>query len=268
MAYVINALTGNHNYLVDFFVSAAVVAGQVLVREATASNVGEVADPVGTGSGGLTDVVDVLGIAQDAATSDTTPATDPRYGYGGRLLQVAAGGLENLVRVEINPFAVYRFAIAGGTAAGTVLQPSTATPANVLSNDTLDSSAPFGLITDTAVGTISMVGGLLKGRTGNNAGAIRKMTAHTNSVSTTVGMGFVNQIPVGDTFIRVPYSREVTGMQMTTNFVEANGIIAAMTAAPGTLGPWRVVGVHIDEVRDIASVDVVCLDHMYAPLTA
>src|SRR3990167_2461133 len=267
MASVVGSLVGEKGYLADFFVSAAVVARQVLVREATASNTGEVADPAGTGSGGLTDVVDMVGIAQDAATQDTTPATDPRYDYGGRMLQEAAGGLENLVRVEINPFAIYRFPISGAATAGTVLVGTTTTPAHILTQDTADTTAPFGLITETAVGTISMVGGLLKGRTGNNAGAIRKITAHSNNTSTTCAMGFINSIPVNDTFIRVPYSREVTGMQMTTNFVEANGIIAAMTAAPGTLGPWRVVAVHINEVRDLAYVDVVCLDHMFNPTT-
>ena len=268
MAITVRSLTGETGFLLDFFVSAAVVAGQVLVREATASNTGEVADPVGTGSGGLTDVVDVVGLAQDAATLDTTPATDPRYDYGGRLLQVAAGGLENLVRVEVNPFAVYRFPVSGAAAAGTVLVVTTTTPAHILTNDTADTTAPFGLITETAVGTVSMVGGLIKGRTGNNAGAIRKMTSQVNSVSVTVAMGFINSIAVDNTFIRVPYSREVTGMQMTTNFVEANGIIPSMTAAPGTLGPWRVVAVHIDEVRDLAYVDCICLDHYYNPLSA
>lgn len=268
MAHVVGSLVGSLGYPVDFFVSAAVVARQVLVREATAANVGEVADPAGNGSGGLTDVVDMVGVAMDAATSQTSPTVDPRYGYGGALLNVAAGGLENLVRVEINPFAVYRFPISGSATAGTVLVVTTTTPAHILTQDTADTTAPFGLIAETAVGTISMVGGLLKGRTGNNAGAIRKITAHTNSVSTTCAMGFINSIPVNDTFIRVPYSREVTGMQMTTNFVEANGIIAAMTAAPGTLGPWRVVGVSINEERDTAYVDVICLDHLYKPLTA
>lgn len=268
MATVVGSLVGEKGFLADFFVSAAVVAGQVLVREATAANTGEVADPAGNGSGGLADVVDMVGLAQDAATQTTTPTVDPRYDYGGRMLQVAAGGLQNLVRVEINPFAVYRFAISGAAAAGTVLVVTTTTPAHILTNDTLDNTAPFGLITETAVGTVSMVGGLIKGRTGNNAGSIRKMTSQVNSVSVTCAMGFINAIAVNDTFIRVPYSREVTGMQMTTNFVEANGIIAAMTAAPGTLGPWRVVAVSINEVLNTAYVDCICLDHHYNPLTA
>ena len=251
MATVESSLLAGHGYMADFFVAAAVVSGQVLIREATATNVGEAADPAS-----VTSVIAMIGVAQNAATSDTTPTADPRYDLGGNLLFVA-NSLENLVRVEINPLAVYRFPIAGGTAAGTVLQPSTSTPANILSNDTL-AAAPGALITDTAVGTINMAGGLVKGRTGNNVGQIRKMNARTNSVSTTASIGFINAIAVGDTFIRVPYSRMVAAMQMTATFIEANGIIAT-----GTGAIFRVVRVFIDEQNDVASVHVVHGGHFY-----
>ena len=257
MANCVGSLVGSKGYLMEFFCTAAVVVGQVLVRDPTGSSAGEVADPAGTGSGGLSDIVDMVGVAQDAATVDTTPAQEPGRGING--------ALENLVRVEVNPFAIYRFRISGSATSGTVLVVATSTPAHILSNDTADTTAPFGLVTDTAVGTISMVGGLLKGRTGNNVGAFRKITAHSNSVSTTVATGFINALAAGNTFIRVPYSRQCTGMQLTTDFTEANGIIAAMVAAPGTLGPWRIVAVDIDEQRDMAYVDAVSVDHYYSP---
>ena len=248
MATVESSLLAGHGYMADFFVPAAVVAGQVLIREATATDVGEVADPATT-----TSAIAMVGVAQNAATFDATPSADPRYDLGGNLLFVA-NSLENLVRVEINPFAVYRFPIAGGTAAGTVLQPSTATPANILAQDTASAS----VITETAVGTINMAGGLIKGRTGNNVGQIRKLNAHSNSVSTTAGIAFLNTDVVGDTYIRVPYSRMVAALQMTTNFVEANGIIAT-----GTGALFRVVRVFIDEQNDVASVHVVHAGHFY-----
>lgn len=254
MAMTVRALTGGTGFLLDFFVSAAVVAGQVLITETTASNLGEVMNPTTTAA------ADCVGIAQDAATSVGSLTVDPRYDLGGKLLNVAAGGLENLVRVEVDPFMVYRFPIAGGATSGTALAPASATPANILSNDTADSSAPYGLITDTAVGTISMAGGLVKGRTGNNAGQIRKLTAHSNSTSTTTAMSFVSPIAVGDTFIRVPYSRAVGTIQLTSNFVEANGVIAT-----GTGATFRVVAVLIDEARDIAYVDAVSPDHFFSP---
>lgn len=253
MAVAVRCLTGGTGFLMDFFVSAAVVAGQALVIETTASNMGEVMNP-----GSVTSAADMVGIAQEAATSNGSLTVDPRYDLGGKLLNVAAGGLENLVRVEVDPFMVYRFPIAGGATAGTALAPATATPANILSNDTADTSAPYGLITDTAVGTISMVGGLVKGRTGNNVGQIRLLTAHSNSTSTTTAMSFVNTIAAGDTFIRVPYSRRGQAMQFTTNFVEANGVIAT-----GTGAAFAVVAVHIDEQLGVAYVDVVSRDHQF-----
>lgn len=257
MATTVRALTGGTGFLLDFFVGAAVVAGQFLMRETTTSNLGEVLNVT------TTSAVDMVGIAQDAATSNGSLTVDPRYDLGGKLLNVAAGGLENLVRIEVDPFMIYRIPIAGGATAGTALAPATATPANILSNDTADTTAPFGLITDTAVGTIDMTHGLIKGRTGNNVGQIRKLTAHTNSVSCTTGMSFVNNVGVGDTLIRVPYSRAVAAIQFTAEFTEANGIIAT-----GTGATMRVVGVHIDEARDMAWVDAISSDHLLNPESA
>lgn len=250
MATVVGSVVGEKGFLADFFVSAAAVAGQVLIREATATDVGEVADPASEIS-----VIAMVGVAHNAASFDATPADDPRYDKGSdKRINATAGTIENIVRVEINPFAIYRFRIAGGTAADTVLQPSTATPANILAQDTASAT----VIADTAVGTINMAGGLVKGRTGNNAGAIRKLNAHTNSVSTTVGIAWVNTDAVGDTYIRVPYSRHVATVQLTTNFVQANGIIAVATGAT-----FRVVAVHIDEQRDTAAVDCVYAGHFF-----
>jgi hypothetical protein len=257
MAMTVRCLTGGTGFLLDFFVSAAVVAGQVLIREVTTSALGEVLNPTTTAA------ADCIGIAQDAATSVGSLTVDPRYDLGGKLLNVAAGGLENLVRIEVDPFMIYRFPIAGGATSGTALAPASATPANILSNDTADVAAPYGLITDTAVGTIDMTHGLVKGRTGNNAGQIRKLTAHSNSTSCTTAMSFVSTLAVGDTFIRVPYSRAVQAVQLTSNFVEANGIIATSTGAAFT-----VIGVLIDEARDQAYVDCISRDHNLNPESA
>jgi len=118
-------------------------------------------------------------------------------------------------------------------------------------------------VTDTAVGTVSMAGGLLKGRTGANAGAMRKITAHSNNTSTTVGMGFVNALGVGDTFIRLPWSRAVPVVSLTTNFVEANAIEATNTGSD-----LRVVNVKIDELNDQAWVDVILGMAFYNPQAA
>ena len=260
MARAIGSLAGAKDYLTDFFVSAAVVSSQLLVREATASNLGEVASPAGTGSGGLTDTLDIMGTSTDAATSVTSPTVEP-----GRNLVVAAGGLENIVRVESNPMAIYRFKVAGGATSGTAL--ATGNPANIIIISTADVAAPYATLTCAGAtgnpGTINMSGGLVKGRMGNNAGSIRKLILQVNSVSCTVGIGFLNPIAAGDTFIRVPYSRAIAYTQMTSDFTEMNGLISV-----GTLGALRVVNVEIDETRDIAYVDVIASDHFYNPESA
>lgn len=261
MAYVSGTLVGSKDFLLDFYASAAFVAGQLVVREATASNIGEAANPAGTGSGGLTDTIDILGIATDAATSNTSPTREP----GSLLVSPTLAGLENLVRVQVNPFAIYRFQVAGGATAGTAL--ATGNPANVLVITTADAVTPYATLTAAGAsgnpGTINMSGGLIKGKTGNNVGSIRKLISQVNSTSVTVGIGFLNPTAIGDTFIRVPYSRAVAGMQMTTDFTQANGLISV-----GSLGAFRVYQVIIDEANTLAWVDVVPSDHWWNPESA
>jgi hypothetical protein len=252
MGTAIRTLDGGNDYYLDFMVKETIAAAQALVREATATAIGEVADPAST-----TAAADFIGCAAHAVTFNATPTVDVNY---PRILSNYS--LENLVRVLVNPMTIWRFPISGGATAGTALQPSTATPANILVNDTADASGP-DLITDTAVGTVNMEGGLIKGRTGNNAQSIRKQNAHTNSTSVAVGVDFLYAIEVGASFIRVPYSRHIINAQFTSDFTEMNGIIAT-----GTGAPFAVVNVHIDEQRDQAWVDVVSRDHFYSPESA
>lgn len=240
----IKTMDGGEGFKLDFFISEAITAGQVLVRTPTAAVAGEVADPASVNALTL-----AVGCADVDVTYNAAPTQEPN---------VAGFNVENLVRIVANPLSVWRFNMAGGTAAGTVLQPSTATPANILSQD----AASTTVITDGAVGTASMVGGLIKGRSGANGGAIRRLSAHTNGTSTAVIVAFQNSVAVGDTMIRVPWSRAVVEMELTTNFVEANAIEA--TAAQG--GPVAVVGVHIDEENDTGYVDVVFADNWLSPV--
>ena len=241
MAYVAGDLVGSKQFLMDFLISAALVAGQLIMRETTASETGEVLAAT------TTSFVDAIGVCVDAATYSTTPTAEP-----GAL---SSYGIQNLVRVACNPFQIIRLEIKG-TAGGAALGSSS--PANILTNTTADSSAPYGVITAAEVGTIDMSGGLVKGRTGNNAGAVRKLTTHSNNTSCTAAMGFVYALAAGDTFIRVPYSRAAIAVQLTTDLVNANGVIAY-----GTGCVIRVTNVKIDEQRDIAWVDGVAADHMY-----
>lgn len=245
MATAVGTLVGSKAFLMDFYNSGALVAGQVVVREATASNKGEATNPSST-----TSVTDMLGVLIDAAASVNTPTREP-----GTLL-FATTGLENIARLDANPFAIYRFQVAGTAVTGSALTASS--PAQILTNTTL--SAGGTVITGGApISTIDMSGGLIKGRTGNNAGSIRKLVSQVNSVSVTVTTAFLNPIAVGDTYIRLPYSRAAVAMQLTdTNYIQANGAVAFATGAS-----FRVVNVIIDEQNSTAFVDVIAALHFY-----
>ncbi len=251
MAVAVGNVVGEKSFILDFYASAGLTgtAGQMVVREATATNIGEATNPASA-----TSMTDVVGVLIDPTTSQTAPTKEP----GTLLFAVSAGlpALENIARVDCGPFNIFRFPIAGGTAAGTVLQGTTLTPANIVLNTT--ASAGGTLISAATIGTINMAGGLVKGKVGNNAGSIRKISAHSDNTSETVGIAFLNALAVNDQFIRVPYSRACTTIQLTTNFVQANGIIAF-----GTGTAMRVVNVIIDEQNNLAWVDAIATLHFY-----
>lgn len=247
MALVVGELVGGKSFYTDFLASAALAAGIPVLADISASTVGEAKTAT------TTSLVDALGITTDAVTvsGSSTPATEP--------IPDVSFSQQDLVRVIANPFQIVRFRIAGTATDGAAL--ATTAPAQVLTNGTADTSAPYATITSTAVGTVTCAGGLIKGRTGANVAAIRKLNAHTNNVSTVVSLGFLFPIAVGDTFIRVPFSRNVNGVTLTTLLKEARGDIAA-EVADGT-GAVRVVNVIIDEVNDQAYVDVMFSDHWF-----
>ena len=247
MAIAVGTIVGAKSFLQDFYASAAFVAGTVVVREATVANLGEAAAPSST-----TSATDVLGVTTEPVTSVVGPTREP-----GSLLLAAAGGLENIVRVDTCPFTIFRFQYSGGAGNNVALAPDTAAAANILINTVADSTVKT-VVTSVGTGTVSMAGGLIKGRSGGNAGAIRKMISQVNSTSTTVGIGFVNTIGVGDTFIRVPNSRAIQTMQLNTAFTQANSIIAT-----GTGAAVRTVNVVIDEMTNLAYVEVIFTLHQY-----
>lgn len=238
MAMPVGSFVGTKSPAMNFLLSASLVAGQFVVREATASNAGEAATCAST-----TSVLNTLGIATDAATYTVSLGAEPN-----EITQA------NIVRLIGGPFEVYRIKMAGSSTTGAAI--STASPGNILTNTT--ASATGVLITSANVGTIDMSGGLVKGRTGNNVGAIRKIVSHSNNTSETVTMAFTNAVEVGATFIRTPVSRAIAAIQLTSNYVEANGIIAT-----GTGATFRVTSVLIDEQRDIVYIDALATGHWY-----
>jgi hypothetical protein len=248
MALVVGSLVSSKSFLGDYYVSKALIAGQVVIRDTALTGLGEVTDPGSTSS-----AANVMGVTIDAATSVTSPTKEP-----GTLL-VNTSGLENIVKLNVDPHAIYRFQLSASTVSGVAL--NAVSPANILTVTVADTVAPFATITAGApVGTASdMSGGLIKGRTGNNAGSIRKLISKVDSTSVTVGIGFLNATAVGDTFIRTPFSRQVIAMLMTTDFTQANSIPTDAT----TGAVFRVVNVIIDEQNSLAWVDVVSASHFY-----
>jgi hypothetical protein len=254
MARAIGSLVGGKDYLADYFVSAAVTVSQILVREATASNAGEAADPT------TTTATDCLGCATDQATYTATPTQNP-----GAFWPPTSGTLENLVRIEVNPFAIYRFPISGGATAGTALSNgASGAGRNILIISTAGSKTVLTAAGTTGnSGTNDLSGGLVIGKSGANVGQIRKLVSHVDNTSDTVTVGFLNNTVLNDMFIKVPFGRSVQRIQMTSDFTQANGVIAT-----GTGAFFRVLNVVFDEQNSLAWVDAVSGDHMYNPESA
>ena len=202
---------GGGGLMARFHIRATTIAGALLIRNAEATDAAEADDPTTTAA------VAALGVALEAVTYSATQADFNGFPPYRTSME------EGTVGILFDPFQVLKMRVAGGATAGTAL--ATGTPANILSNDTADAT---GLtITDTAVGTIDMDGGLICGRTGNNAGVVRRNTTHTDNVSDAVIVPFPRTIAVNDTFIRVPYSKSAQNVQLTdVTFIEADGTIA------------------------------------------
>lgn len=235
---------------VQYKISSAITEGQVVIRDATLTNSGEVDD-----SGSATAALNNLGCALDTGTYTTTQAADMT---------------EGLVRVTQDPFSVWEFRVSGNGTTGTALVAATTTPANILQNDTASTS---GLtLTETAVGVIQRTGALLKGRTGANAGVTRKVSAHTDNVSIAVTVPFPNDIAVNDTFICVGYGKQLINLTLTATDGTPAATLPQYSEADGTTGtdiagiPVEIVDVLIDELNDTAVVQAVMRTHWFNSL--
>ena len=239
MARVVKIMGGEGGfYYSDYKVDATTVAGALGIRSTSTSSAGEVVDATTTAA------LNALGIYSEAVTYTATP-TGP-----------LGATPEGIVRIITHPFAVIEWEIAG-SAAGAAL--ATANPANRLVNETADTTNL--IVTDDVIGTINMAGGLIKGRSGANAGQLRRIITHNDNVDERVEVAFVNDIAVGDSFIRVPFSKAGIAVQLTTDLTEADGVIAT-----GTGIPMMIYDVIIDEARDVAWVYGVLRTHYYNSL--
>lgn len=211
------------------------------MRNSNVSTSGEVIDATATSA------VALLGIYEETVTFSTTQSAYDGY----------PADEEGTVLIESDPFAVYKLRTAGGATAGAAL--ATTAPANIVTNTV--ASAGGTLVSAAEIGTVTFNGGLLCGRTGNNAGITRRISAHVDSVSETVEVPFPRAIAAGDTFYRVPWSKATQTVQLVTLLTEANGIIVYATGAE-----FIVIDVQFDLIRDEVLVYALPRAHAYKPL--
>lgn len=241
---------GSYQDTLRYKMSSAITEGQVVIRDATLTNPGEVDD-----SGSATAALNTLGCVMDTATYTTTQATDM---------------IEGLVRVCQDPFAVWEFAVSGNGTSGVALVAAATTPSNIFVNDT--ASAGGTLITETAVGVIQRTGALIKGRTGANAGITRKVAAHTDSTSCAVTVPFPNAIALNDSFLCVGLGRQLIALSLTATDGTPAATYPQYAEVDGTTGtdaaglPVQIVDILMNEMTDTAVVQVVMRTHLFNSL--
>ena len=235
---------GQGEVLKRFTIGATTLAGALAGLQAVATvNTAAEAIPATT-----TACLNTLGVFAETKTYSTTQADFDGF----------PADEEGTVGIIADPFQVLEFLANAGATDNTALN-STA-PANILTNTSADTA---GLtITAAEVGTVSFAGGLVVGRTGNNAGLVRRLTAHTNSTSTAVTVPFPRTIAATtDTFIRVPWSKGTLAVQLITNVTKADAIIVQ-----GTGIPFQVTDVIFDIVNTSVLVQCVARTHWHNSL--
>lgn len=203
------------------------------------------------------DYTEALGVALETVTVSTT------QGAGGKL-----------VETTVDPFAIIRGLVSGGTAADTAWS-----TAQLLTNDTL--SAGGTLITDAEVGTLDYVAGYIIGLNNLNKGHVRICATQGDAASCAVTDPFDNPLVVLDTYLRT-YSPGVQGVSLTTNWIEWDNLLAGTEALNDDLGPGAIWSVrcgkqpientpgdrnpyaNVDsETAPTIEFEVVLLDHVY-----
>ena len=240
--YPVKRLDGSTNFhLMDFKISATVIQDQAVI--------GSTAD---AGGGHITYAatnsrVDMVGSVAGASSSN------PDGGGAGTLTYSATqGDTEGLVRVYVNPDAVYRALMNGGTTNGTALQVVTTTGA----------SANGTTITATDTPENDLDDGVCFCLTGANAGLSRRVTTFTANTSWVVTVPFPRAIAIGDTFLICPFSPLVTiAITLTSDLVAADATVAF--GSGGTARPLMLVW---NGATD-SYVDFVARDHVFNELS-
>ncbi len=209
--FPVKRVDGSTTYhVMDYKISATVIADQAVIAEVADTGGGYITDAT------TTSLVDFVGSVLGASSRG------PDGNAGSLTYSTTQGDTEGLVRVYINPDIIYRARMSGGAAIAN-LQTVTTTGASaagttVTSTDTPEADMDDGTCWNTTVGA--------------NVGLSRKITTFTANTSWVVTVPFPRGIVVGDTFCAVPYSPFVTiALQLTTNLVEADATVAFGTGA-------------------------------------
>ena len=220
--YSAGSLSGSGEYVRRFRISASVIAGQMVVKSPLTGNA-EITDAA------VNDQTEAIGISLEAGTYSTTQGT-------------GENSAEVMVKCTFSPHQLVRGKVSGGTGNDTDFAGSAN---NVIMTEPTGESAGLTLA-DTDVGTSEFVGGYLVGLSGNNAGAVRIIDAHTDNTSTAVVVPFDNDIAQNDTYLRTFAVNNGPGLEITTTFDQYVGVLGAGVDLPDT-GDLQVWDVLIDE---------------------
>ncbi len=157
---------------------------------------------------------------------------------------------QQVVTVCINPNAVYRVRLSGGSTSGTALSAQTNT-----------SASTDGLTITTSSNLSAYDDGAVWGATGANAGKMRKATAVTTT--TTLVVAFPYDIAVNDTFYYATFGqKERAGFNLTSNLDEADA-----TADAQSLENFRCISMDAKDAASKGATEsyayVVIMDHVY-----
>lgn len=182
-----------------------------------------------------TGAADLVGVTLNAATLVTAQQTDN-------------SNPERTVEVILNPDAVYKARLSGGSTSGTDLSIETVTTASTTGLD-VNTGTDF---TNFDEGTIHCI-------SGNNVGISRKITVG-DGTDASVTVAFPFDIAVGDEFIVVPFTPgEDQFVQLTSDLTEVDASASVDTDNDN----FRVLGLELNGVGD-SYVLLVPFDHIFA----
>lgn len=187
-------------------------------------------DDAGPILGETTSCADFVGVAQDnqssVVTAQQSDASDP----------------ERAITLIINPDAVYKTKLSGGSSSDTALTQHTVTTASTT-----------GLVVTTGddFSSTSFDEGSIWGYSGNNAGVHRKITSVSQSAAT-VTVAFPADTAAGDIFLAAPFfPLENQFVQLTSTFEQIDCTVAVDT----TNNNFRIVEMEANDITNSGTVN-------------